>query len=222
MKRIYPAGPFSWQQLILGRARELENLGYTITGDWLHQEQQFTRPDNTTVIAAGLHTHCQELSERDIANIVASDTLIVFEPGIALERNTRTAEFGIALGLGKKCIVIGPEDEDKKDVISNIFVHLRDVSAFKYGGKWPGLDGSQSNVLSRIQPVVHYQRWAEFLTDILNPEKVECCQGCGEEYRVRDCGCPCGSYSIYKTRKTNYSVLLPPAELLHSVALASV
>lgn len=221
MKRIYPAGPFSWQQRILAHARELENLGYTITGEWLHQEQQFTNPDNTTKIRPSLHTECQSLSERDIVNIVQSDTLIVFEPGVALERNTRTAEFGLALGLGKQCIVIGPEDDDKKDIISNIFVHLQTVDAFKWGGKY-ALANGEGDVLRRIRPVIHYQRWNEFMTDILNPEKVECCQGCGTEYRVRDCGCPCGSYSIYKTRKTNYSVLLPPVVLLNSAALASV
>src|SRR5271166_2538761 len=192
MKRIYPAGPFSWQQRILGHAKELENLGYTITGEWLTQEQQFTRPDNSTVIAPGLHTHCQELSVRDIENMDDADTLIVWEPGIPLERNTRVAEFGAMLMAGKKCIVIGPEDEDKRHIISNIFVHLREIPD----------DWALSKTLGRIKPVTHYHTWNEFLLDILNPEKVEVCAGCGEEYRVRDCGCPCGSYFIYKTQKT--------------------
>jgi hypothetical protein len=223
MKHIYPAGPFSWQERILAHTKELENLGYINEGEWLHQEQQFTRSDNTTVIAPGLHSHCQELSERDVANIVVSDTLILFEPGVPLERNTRVAEFGMALGLGKQCIVIGPEENDKKDVISSIFVHLRDVSAFQYGGEWhKKLKDTDAAILRRIKPVIHYQLWTQFMADILNPERVECCAGCGTEYRVRDCGCPCGSYFIYKTRKTNFSVLLPPKNVLQSAALASV
>jgi len=222
MKRIYLAGPFSWQRRILEHGAELQNLGYTITADWLHQEQQFTRDDNSTVIAPGLHSHCQELSERDIANIVDSDTLVVFEPGIPLERNTRVAEFGVALGLGKRCIVIGPEEEDKKDIISNIFVHLQNVDTFQYGGPWhKKMTDTNAAVLRRIKPVIHYQHWSEFVLDILNPEPVECCQGCGEEYRVRDCGCPAGSFTKWKTKKTNFDVLLPPANIRNSVALAS-
>ncbi len=215
MKRIYPAGPFSWQKRILDYAKQLENLGYTITGEWLHQVPQFTTPDNKTIITAGIHAECQKLSERDISNIAAADTLLLFEPGIPLERNTRVAEFGLALGWGKQCIVIGPEEDDKKDVISNIFVHLRKIPA-----EWGYSDCPFT--LQRIKPVIYYQRWQEFLTDILNPEKVECCAGCGEEYRRRDCGCPAGSFYKWKTRVTNFDVLLPPERIRGSVALASV
>jgi hypothetical protein len=221
---FYPAAPFSWQARIKARSSELERIGYQNAGEWLTQEQQFTRPDNTTVIAPGLHTHCQELSERDIVNIIVSDWLILFEPGVPLERNTRIAEFGVALALGKQCIVIGPEDEDKKDVISNIFVHLHDVKPFRdWNSKWyKRMDEDERRVAGRIKPVVHYQHWLGFMADILNPERVECCAGCGCEYRVRDCGCPCGSYYKWKTRVTNFTVLEPPTEVRQSAALAHV
>lgn len=183
-------------------------MGYAITGKWLHQEQQFTSPDNKTLLRPSLPDECQELSERDIADIFAADTLILFEPGIALERNTRVAEFGMALGWGKQCIVIGPEDEDKKDVISNIFVHLRNVSSFQAE-------------LKHIKPVVQYPHWHAFLTDIVSPAPVECCNGCAQElppfqtgdngekeFRIRSCNCLSGLGSHYKWKtKTGLEVL---------------
>jgi hypothetical protein len=206
MKNIYPAGPFSWQGRILGYADRLAAIGYTITAEWLHQKQQFTSSDNKTLIYTSLHSECQNFSERDLFNIASADTLILFDPGIPMERNTRIAEFGAALAWGKKCIVIGPEEEDKKDVISSIFVHLQDVGAFKHGGKYD----TRLSHLRAIQPVTRYQTFNLFMKDILDPEKVECCAGCGTEYRVRDCGCPAGSFYTWKTKGSNYEVLPSP------------
>ncbi len=215
MNRVYLAGPFSWQQKILGYSKDLESLGYTITSRWLKQEPSFTTPDNGTIVSNSLHDECQILSERDITDIIDGDTLILFEPGIPLERNTRVAEFGGALFTGRKCIVIGPEDEDKKDIISNVFVHLRSVDTWH-----KGYDIDEE--LQRIQPVTQYRYWHEFMLDILNPEKVECCAGCGAEYRIRDCGCPIGTFYKWKTLVGNFNVLRPPANIRNSAALATV
>lgn len=222
MKRIYPAGPYSWQARIREHAEELQRLGYTITAEWLDQAVTFTRADNTTdTTKPGLHADCERLSKRDLRNIVEADTLILFEPGVPLERNTRVAEFGAALLSGRRCIVIGPEDEDKKDVISNIFVMLEDVVEDWGKIRWASDDRSQ-NELRRIKPVARYRNWELFLADILNPEQVECCSGCGEEYRVRDCDCPAGSYYTWKTRVTNFEVIPPPEEVRQSAALAAI
>lgn len=172
MLRIYPAGPFSWQQRIKKCADQLAELGYIITGEWLTQDEQYTNPDNSTIIRPDIGQECQTLSERDILNIIESDTLILFEPGIPLERNTRVAEFGLALGLGKQCIVIGPEDEDKKDVISSIFVHLHDVTNFSRFNIRGNLRREERRILQRVRPVIRYQHWDDFLENTiktLNP-----------------------------------------------------
>jgi len=199
MKKIYPAGPFSWKAQILAHAVELERLGYIITAEWLTQGTCFTNPDNSTNTKfAGLHAECAILSTRDLRNIAECDTLILFEPGVPLERNTRVAEFGVALAWGKQCIVIGPEDDDKKDIISNIFVMLREKP--KDWGGTRKYDADVALKLERIKPVIAFQTWNHFIADILNPRVVEFCSGCGEEYGLRECGCPCGSYRGYKTR----------------------
>lgn len=176
MKRIYTAGPFSWQQRILVYARQLEALGYEITGEWLTQEGTFTNSDNTTNIKKpSLHSDCERLSVRDLANIADSDTLILFEPGIAIERNTRVAEFGAALAWGLQCVVIQPPDKEKKDVISNIFVKLKNKPE-----TWT------NNRLGSIKPVLEFRTFEDFLASlaphcfiIKSIEDVDTCAKCG-------------------------------------------
>jgi hypothetical protein len=162
--RTYLAGPYSWKLLIAEHSRELERLGYTITSEWLTQEVSFTKPDNSTDTGKpGLHAECAKLSTRDLRNIVEADTLVLFEPGVPLERNTRVAEFGAALVLGKQCVVIGPEDEDKKDILSNIFVMLRDKPKTWGEVRW---NQAGQGVLDGIKPVIHFQTWDQFLEDV--------------------------------------------------------
>ena len=185
MHSIYPAGPFSWQWRIKAHAVELQSLGYKITGQWLDQTGTFTNADNTTIQSQRTWDECQRLSVRDVSDIFKADTLILFEPGIPLERNTRIAEFGGALFTGRQCIVIGPEDDDKKEVISSIFVKLKYIPE-----EWYCEEG-----VGRIKPVVQYPTWDLFMEDILNPIEVVCCTICGT--------------TKWKTRETNFEVLPP-------------
>ena len=154
MQKIYLAGPYSWQAKIRAHAYELRKMGYEITAEWLTQQVSFTNADNSTDLKKpGLHADCQRLSNRDIRNIFEADTLILFEPGVPLERNTRVAEFGLALGIGRQCIVIQPEDEDKKDVLSNIFVKFQEIppELFNYG----------------LKPVLEFRCWEDFIQDVI-------------------------------------------------------
>jgi hypothetical protein len=196
MNKIYLAAPFSWQKRILGYAQELTRMGYVQTGEWLDQEPSFINWDNSTNTKfAGLHAECLTLSIRDLRNIAECDTLILFEPGIPLERNTRVAEFGVALAWGKQCIVIGPEDEDKKDIISSIFVMLREKPK-NWGGKW---SADIYNMLDGIKPVIGFQTWEQFLEDISNPEEIELCAGCSRGFFECD-RCDCGTYLGYRSK----------------------
>lgn len=216
MKKIYPAGPFSWQKQILAHANTLRALGFEITGEWLTQECNFTNPDNTTnTKKPGLHADCERLSVRDLSNIAESDTLLLFEPGTAVERNTRVAEFGVALAWGLQCIVIQPP-EPHQDVISNIFVKL-------HSGMPRSLDLEQTATIrvGKIKPVLEFRSFEDFYKEILTARAVDCCQGCGAAYDDRDCGCPAGSFQKYRTKSRLY-VPQPPAHLVQGMALATV
>lgn len=218
MKKIYPAGPFSWQKQILAYANTLRSLGFEITGEWLTQECNFTNPDNTTnTKKPGLHQDCERLSVRDLSNIAESDTLVLFEPGTAVERNTRVAEFGAALAWGLQCVVIQPPDADKKDVISNIFVKL-------HNGMPHELDLSPNAYvrIGKIKPVLEFSTFEDFYKEILTAAPVDVCAGCGCAYDERDCGCPAGSFQKWRTANAKLYVPKPPAEVLQAKALATV
>jgi hypothetical protein len=206
MKTIYVAGPFSWQQRIKQHADELIALGYEITAEWLQQSSNFTRPDNSTIERPDLPTICKILSQRDIRNIFEADTFIVFEPGTTMERVTRVAEFGGALFTGRQCIVIGPEEEDKKDVISSIFIHFSEVPEI-WQRHW-------CRELDRLKPVLHYQNWDAFKTDITNPVKHLRCATCGiETVGEESSNCSCEGLSFVKWRTKNSDIeVYPPKD----------
>ena len=135
-----------------GYAVELRALGFEVTSLWLDEQTEGT---NLTDADGSTQVDKTELAIgyaiRDIRNILASDTLVEFNPGKALVRNTRLAEFGGALFLGKQCIVIGPENPKHKNRIDTIFVLLE--------------DGTMPDDLKAagIKPVKHFDTWGDFL-----------------------------------------------------------
>jgi hypothetical protein len=153
VQKIYLAAPFEWKSRVSGYAEELTKLGYEVTSKWLEQEASITAKNGAT-----LQDRADEIrgyGYRDVRNILQSDTLVMFNPGTALVRNTRIAEFGGALFTGRKTIVIGPEEPELRNNLDTIFVLLNtlpeDLSALG------------------IQPVEHYDTWQEFLGSLRCP-----------------------------------------------------
>jgi nucleoside 2-deoxyribosyltransferase len=154
MKRIYLAAPFDWIDKMKAYAAQLRALGFEVTSRWQDEQDRgggtdLTNEDGSTQIdkrelgiAFGI---------RDIRNIVACDTLIEFNPGKALVRNTRIAEFGMAFALGKQCIVVGPENPKHKNRIDSVFVLLDE-------GTIP-----EDLAKAGIKPVKHFDTWGDFL-----------------------------------------------------------
>ena len=99
MRKVYLAAPFQWLDRMKVCAAELRNLGYEVTSRWLYDQDKgeasdLTAPDGSSriddeaklALAVGY-------AVRDMRNIIASDTVVEFNPGKALVRNTRLAEF---------------------------------------------------------------------------------------------------------------------------------
>ena len=156
MKRIYLAAPFEWIDRMKAYAQQLRALGFEVTSRWLDDqdkggETDLTTEDGSTNLEQDKKTLAIGYAIRDIRNILLADTMIEFNPGKALVRNTRLAEFGGALFLGKQCIVIGPENPKHKDRIDTIFVLLSE-------GTIP-----DDLAAAGIKPVKHYESWGDFL-----------------------------------------------------------
>ena len=156
MRRIYLAAPFEWIDRMKAYAQQLRALGFEVTSRWLDDqdkggETDLTTDDGSTQLEGDKTALAISYAIRDIRNILISDTVIEFNPGKALVRNTRIAELGGALFLGKQCIVIGPENPKHKTRIDSIFVLLGE------GTIPPDL------AEAGIKPVKHYDTWGDFL-----------------------------------------------------------
>src|SRR5271168_4868891 len=156
MKRIYLAASFEWIDRMKAYAQQLRALGFDVTSRWLDDqdkggETDLTDDDGSTNLELDKTAQAIGYAVRDIRNILISDTIIEFNPGKALVRNTRIAELGGALFLGKQCIVIGPENPKHKTRIDSIFVLLEEGSV------------PDDLVAAGIKPVKHYDTWGDFL-----------------------------------------------------------
>ena len=157
LHKVYLAASFEWIDRIREHAKALRALGFTVTSRW-HEEQSIsdpktnlTNPDGSTDVNRELLAFGYAI--RDIRDILAADTLVLFSSGTAFIRNTRLAEFGGALFTGRQCIVIGPEEEKLRSNLDTIFVFLRDLP--------PDLRGEG------MKPIQHFDTWDEFIDTLL-------------------------------------------------------
>ncbi len=155
MKRIYLAASFDWIDRMKAYAEQLRALGYEVTSRW-QDEQGLGGETDLTDEDGGTRLDKKELGVlfgiRDIRNILSCDTLVEFNPGKALIRNTRLAEFGMAFALGKQCIVIGPENPKHYNRIDSVFVLLDDTA------KIP-----DDLLAAGLKPIKHFNTWGDFL-----------------------------------------------------------
>ena len=100
MRKVYLAAPFEWIDRMKVYAQELRTLGFEVTSRWLDEQYKGGETDITNE-DGGTQLDKKDIAIsyaiRDMRNILASDILIEFNPGKALVRNTRLAEFREAM-----------------------------------------------------------------------------------------------------------------------------
>ncbi len=120
--KIYLAGRFSKRHVLNRIGNELQALGHIITSRW-------TLPNNDHINPAGMSEQAADVERRrfameDIEDIHACDCVIsLMEAPRGNGRGGRHIEFGIALALGKKMIIIGPRE--------TVFHHLDEVEHYE-------------------------------------------------------------------------------------------
>lgn len=119
--KIYIAARFSKRPEANQLARKLQALGHTITSRWV-------KPDCDHVLPTGLSQQAADdqrrrFAQEDFDDVQACDMLVsLMEEPRSNSRGGRHVEFGIALGMGKRLVIIGPRE--------TVFHHLPMIEHF--------------------------------------------------------------------------------------------
>ena len=120
--KIYIAARFSRQQECLVFAELLQGMGHVVTSRWIFPEfKHITLPENSAEESA---RDKQRFATEDYNDVVRADTVIsLTEPPRGNGRGGRHVEFGIGLGLQKRLIIVGPQE--------NVFHFIQGVEVCK-------------------------------------------------------------------------------------------
>lgn len=116
MRSVYLAGQYARRDELRGMIPTLQNSGVNVTSRWLHEDA------NLNHSLTEFDPEWKRLTAlKDYWDIQRADTLIFFaeEPEQQPRRGGRHVEFGMALALGKKILVVGGEE--------NIFHYMPQV-----------------------------------------------------------------------------------------------
>lgn len=121
--RIYLAARYSRRLELCGYRDKLQTMGHWVDARWLDGHHEINYDDQAARDA--LHeVKRQQFATEDLTDLLAAECLIAFteEPRKTTTRGGRHVEFGIALALGKRVIVVGPKE--------NVFYSLPGIEHF--------------------------------------------------------------------------------------------
>jgi len=107
---IYLAARYSRREELCIYRSDLEILGHTITSRWLHGNHQLT--DEELRADGGAVEKRARFALEDWQDLIAATVCISFteEPRSGNSRGGRHVEFGAALALGQRCIIVGARE----------------------------------------------------------------------------------------------------------------
>lgn len=125
--KIYLAARYSRGLELQSYAHDLREAGHTITSRWIYGNHQISDAGLADEAKAEERTR---FAREDYEDILAADCVISFTeaPRSTSSRGGRHVEFGIALALGKRVIIIGPRE--------NLFHALPQVEQFDSWSKF--------------------------------------------------------------------------------------
>jgi hypothetical protein len=106
---IYLAARYSRHPEMQSVRDVLEVFGHKVTSRWVDAHGGKYPSSFTPEILNSDPVHCAVLGQHDIEDVQAADVVISFTEGSG-GKGGRHVEFGLALGLGKRVIVVGPRE----------------------------------------------------------------------------------------------------------------
>jgi hypothetical protein len=108
--KIYLAARYSRNAEMRSIRDQLQDLGHEVTSRWIDQHGG----NLLESIAAGKlnanPVECYPYAEIDVADLMAADIVISFTSADGGGKGGRHVEFGLALGLGKRVVLVGPRE----------------------------------------------------------------------------------------------------------------
>ncbi len=111
--KIYIAARYDRLTEMNGYAGILRNCGFTVDCRWLNGNHQLHSGSDEVEMAKGnMPLAAMTFAKDDVEDLTNADTLIFFSerPDSHSKRGGRHVEFGMALALGKRIMVIGPRE----------------------------------------------------------------------------------------------------------------
>lgn len=134
--KIYLAARYSRHPEMQGIRDRLVAMGHEVTSRWIEGGHEMSKEGSTEAARA----ERTRFAEEDRADVVAADCVISFTEAARStnSRGGRHVEFGLAIGLGKRVIVVGHRE--------NVFHCLAEVEFFDTAAEMIGALSAPSAV----------------------------------------------------------------------------
>lgn len=127
-EKIYLAARYSRNEEMRGVRDVLQALGYEVTASWIDQHGGNLLESFVTEQLNDDPAGCAQYAQIDVGDLAAADTVISFTSPGGGGKGGRHVEYGLALGLVKRLIIVGPRE--------NVFHTLPQAEWFP---DWPRL-----------------------------------------------------------------------------------
>lgn len=128
MHQVYLAARYSRHEEMRGVRDVLQAIGYAVTAQWIDCHGGKYLTSFTSEVLNRDPAYCSRTAQADLADLHAADTVISFTSVDSGGKGGRHIEFGYALALGKRMILVGPRE--------NVFHTLPQVEHYS---DWPHL-----------------------------------------------------------------------------------
>jgi len=110
MSKIYLAARYSRNDEMRGVRDVLQALGHEVTSRWIDQHGGNLLESFVAEKLNAQPDECAKYARVDLEDLEAADTVISFTSAGGGGKGGRHVEFGLALGLGKRLVIVGPRE----------------------------------------------------------------------------------------------------------------
>lgn len=108
--KVYLAARYSRNDEMRGVRDVLEVLGHQVTSRWIDQHGGNLLESSVAEKLNSDPDGCAKYAQVDVDDLMAADVVVSFTSADGGGKGGRHVEFGLALGLGKRLVIVGPRE----------------------------------------------------------------------------------------------------------------